>query len=222
MSDTDKIKWIHAIANKNDIGKETWHEYMLCKHGKASVTELDDKELDDVLKYVCDSRLFTFEKQIYLIMKMAEEIGMTKHTLDTMSSKFGAHDMEELDDAGIRGMISIVSSMIDRKKREAATVNAGETITIRTPETVIYSDTSYFKLRVYTPRDGYIAIYDADYYLHDVKEIADEKIEKKCKVNGQTVLMMSNPIWSFLVMNTIKYTEYRYKNKMIAIIISAK
>ena len=62
---TNQIKWIFSIARKNDIAKETVYEYIKSKHSVDSIKLLSKEGLDDVLKYVSDSRLTMLEKQLY-------------------------------------------------------------------------------------------------------------------------------------------------------------
>lgn len=106
-----KIKWLFTIARKNDIPKEEIYRYMEENHGKDSVRKLTHEEMDDVLKFVSDSRLVTFEKQIFMLIKKGEEIGVDRDHLNNLSKKFGAHNIEELDEKGIKGLIAIVNSM---------------------------------------------------------------------------------------------------------------
>ena len=108
---TNQIKWIFSIARKNDIAKETVYEYIKSKHSVDSIKLLSKEGLDDVLKYVSDSRLTMLEKQLYFLSKKAASHNISRDALNTMAKKYGAHTIEELDEKGVRGLIAIVESM---------------------------------------------------------------------------------------------------------------
>lgn len=113
----EDIKWLWTIAGKNDIPKDTIYGYIEKKYQKTHITDLNKAEMDDVLAYVCDSRLVTFEKQVVRIIATAKSIPLDRESLDRMCSRFGQRRLEDLDENGLRGMMSIVTGMVEKGKK---------------------------------------------------------------------------------------------------------
>lgn len=107
----NNIKWLFTIAHENDIPKEVIYEYIQKKFNKDSVKELSESQLKDVTEYVCDSRQIKTSKQIYMINRKAEDMLMSREYLNHLATKYGAHNLEELDENGIRGIMAILSSL---------------------------------------------------------------------------------------------------------------
>lgn len=221
-------KWLYTIATKNDIPKSTVKEYMQRVHKKSSASDLTIEEMEDTLKYVSDSRLVKSEKQIYLIRKIAGEIGMGVPELNHLALKFGAAAMEELDEKGIRGMIAAVTSMVN-KARKDATVCPPQLILITYSENGITTITtevpSNGRWVMYAPRSNALYIYAEEYYQHDLDKVADEKEEAKRKVVDMPVRVTvgcGNYLWYGDALKSAEVVVYKYKKKVIGITLILK
>lgn len=219
----NKYKWIYAIAAKNDITNEAIHDYIATKHNLASLKDLNKEQVRDVMKFVSDSRMVKLEKQIYLIMKMAEEQCIDKESLDNMAKKFGSHTMEDLDEKGVRGVLAIVTSIIAKARKNAVCIPSMGSIKVTAADKAIFNREHSGMFRVYQSNNA-INIYDADYYMHDIESIAENKTEISCRMKSPTALTVKcgTETWEMHVNKKAVITEYLYRGNPIAITVKGK
>lgn len=121
----DKIKWLFTIASKNKLPKEIIYEYIWEKYGKDSVRQLTAEEIDDVTDYVSQSRSLTNEKMIYLLIKKAERIGISRMSLDNMAKKRGSHNLEDMPRSGLISILVALNG-IEKKKEGISDVKSDD------------------------------------------------------------------------------------------------
>jgi hypothetical protein len=218
----DKIKWLFSIAGKNDIPKEQIYEYIK-RFGKDSIRDLTEAELDDTLMYVSDSRLVKNEKQICLIEKKAASIMVCREHLDRLSHKFGSHTLEELDESGLRGILSILATMERNFLSHLPVIEINEEMEVVCgASTILTEDRPTPGNWVARPDGNKVRVCAERYLQSSIEKIADSKhtytrTAKKdifpVRVAGTVVCWGSGKV---------SITIYRYNSKAVGLVVCGK
>lgn len=175
-----KIKWIFTLAGKNNITEESLYAYIKEKHNAESMKSLTDKQLNDVMLFVSDSRMIKTEKQIYLACKIAEELGIGDDGLNSLAKRLGAPSFRDLNEKGAAGMIAILTKM--RASKAVVTISPGINLVVSNGEKSLYvntGDTGW----VYTDNGKTMRITENMYCGCDIGKIADKKISAKASLS---------------------------------------
>ncbi|MDD2297518.1 MAG: hypothetical protein PHX79_06855 [Sphaerochaetaceae bacterium] len=220
-----KVKWLFTIANKNDVPQEIIYDYIAKHFGKDSIKKLSDTEIDDVTRYVSDSRLVKNEKQLFLIIKKAEGILVSRDHLDRLSSKFGAHNLEELDENGIRGIMSILSSLEKKFLSRLPSIEIQDNVSIFVGSKSVYCGENPIpgvwlmrpgRKGVTICPDRYIDADPTKIFKKDRERsrgVSDNSSPEAVKIGGKTACWASG---------RISLTMYTHNGRFVAVRISGK